>query len=101
MPQSRAVSGILFRGDRSDTSVNWQFSEFRGIPLRGDRSETSEALQFRFVRRIPFNGDRSASFRFPNSLPLQDRLVNSASARTGEMSVTLTVRNCRPVTIPF
>ncbi len=62
--------------------------------MRGDRSETFELPIFRLVRNIPCKGDKS--FKVGNStLPGQLRSFKSLNARTGEMSATFLVMNCK------
>src|SRR5262249_29823610 len=65
-----SVSGIPRSGDRSDTGRPSAMRMRTLIPWRGDRSDTCEPLQFKCVSGVPTSGDKSDT-----EVPLQNRVV--------------------------
>ncbi len=70
------------------------------MSFSGDRSDTRVLWQYRLVSFMSFSGDRSASRPLPQ-LPPHFSVRSPVNARTGERSVTSSVRNSSPITTPF
>src|SRR5262245_6924845 len=100
--QSRYSNFMPFSGDRSDTRVFKNTRCVSFMSFSGDRSDTDVTLNSSLVSFMSFSGDRSASGDLvPDPSPtLHWRVRSPVSARSGEMSFTLSVANCKSVTTP-
>jgi len=95
------VNGNPLSRARSVTGVELQSITSSGSPCSGDRSETRVPTKARVVSCMPRRGDKSANSPACDALALHARCRRPGKARTGEISVMLSVKNPNPFTLPF